>query len=199
MPIRVDDGGSNNTVDIPATLYASMTGVIHIEGNNNKIKLNEGTITEEFYFHIGNRVNLEIGRNCRLGKLSIYTSCDNNLLIGSNASFTYETKFHMHEPSSLTIGQNALFSDGVYITTSDMHSIIDVETGHRLNYSKDVRIGDHVWLGMHVTVMKGSSIGSGSIIGACSVVAGDIPDLCIAAGQPARVTRRGVTWRPDLI
>jgi acetyltransferase-like isoleucine patch superfamily enzyme len=199
MAIRVEDSGSNNVVDIPQALLSTMNGFIKIIGNDSYLCLHEGSVNDDFYIHVGSRVRIEIGANCRLGKLQIYTTQDNNLTIGANASFNYQTRLHMHEPSSLAIGNDALFADGVYITTSDMHSIIDAQTGKRINPSQDVVISDHVWLGMNVTVLKGTHIGHGSIIGACSLVAGNIPSLSVAAGQPARVIRQGVTWRKELV
>jgi acetyltransferase-like isoleucine patch superfamily enzyme len=199
MTIRVEDSGSNNVVDIPQTLLSTMNGFVQITGNDSYLSLQEGSVNDDCYIHVGSSVRIVIGANCRLGKLQIYTTQHNNLTIGANASFNYQTRLHMHEPSSLEIGNDALFADGVYITTSDMHSIIDAQTGERLNRSQDVVISDHVWLGMNVTVLKGTHIGHGSIIGACSLVAGNIPALSAAAGQPARVVRQGVTWRKDLI
>jgi acetyltransferase-like isoleucine patch superfamily enzyme len=199
MPIRIEDTGRNNRIDIAAATCANLNGAIHFAGSDSSLTFHDGSISDDIYVHIGSRVSVEIGSNCRLGKLQIYTTCENTLVIGANAAFTYETKLHMHEPSSIIIGSGALFADGVYITTSDMHSIIDEKTGERLNYSEDVNIGERVWLGMRVTILKGATIGSGSIIGACSVVAGNIPAFSIAAGQPARVRRQGVTWRQELL
>jgi acetyltransferase-like isoleucine patch superfamily enzyme len=199
MSIRVEDSGSNNVVDIPQRLHSTMNGFVQITGNDGYLCLHEGSVNDDFYIHVGSRVRIVIGANCRLGKLQIYTTQDNNLTIGANASFNYQTRLHMHEPSSLEIGDDVLFADGVYITTSDMHSIVDAQTGERLNRSQNVVISDHVWLGMNVTILKGTHIGHGSIIGACSLVSGNIPSFSIAAGQPARVVRQGVTWRKDLI
>ena len=50
----------------------------------------------------------------------------------------------------------------------------------------DVTIGDHVWLGDEVLIMKGVTIGDGAIIQARSVVVSDIPPLAIAGGHPCR-------------
>ena len=40
--------------------------------------------------------------------------------------------------------------------------------------------------------MPGVVIGNEVVIGACSVVTKDIPDNCIAAGNPAKVIKTGV-------
>ena len=50
-------------------------------------------------------------------------------------------------------------------------------------------IGDNVWLGAHVVVTSGVTIGRRAVIGANSVVTSDIPEFCVAAGAPARVLR----------
>src|SRR5262249_21496594 len=56
------------------------------------------------------------------------------------------------------------------------------------------RLGDEVWLGANVVVLKGVSIGDRAVVGAGSVVTKDIPPDAVAVGVPARVVRvRGVT------
>ena len=51
-------------------------------------------------------------------------------------------------------------------------------------------IGDNVWLGGNTVVCPGVHIGSNVVIGAGSVVTKDIPDWCIAAGNPCKVLRK---------
>ena len=47
-----------------------------------------------------------------------------------------------------------------------------------------------MWIGGHVSIVSGVSIGNGSIIGAGSVVINDIPENVIAAGNPCKVIRK---------
>ena len=100
----------------------------------------------------------------------------------------------LHEPQQLRIGEGCQISADIYITVSDTHPIIDLTTGERINEAGDVIIGDHVWLGFKSTVLKGCRIGSGSTVGTCGVVTGDLPENCVAVGNPARVVRENVTW-----
>ena len=50
-----------------------------------------------------------------------------------------------------------------------------------------VSIGDNVFIGMHTTILKGVHIGNNVVIGAGSLVNKDIPDNCVAAGNPCKV------------
>ena len=59
-----------------------------------------------------------------------------------------------------------------------------------LEYAKPITIGDNVWIGGSATVCSGAVIGSNVVIGAGSVVVGEIPSNCVAAGNPAKVIRQ---------
>lgn len=53
----------------------------------------------------------------------------------------------------------------------------------------DPIIGDNVTLGVNVTIIGGVTIGNNVVIGAGSVVVKDIPDNCVAVGNPCRVIK----------
>jgi serine acetyltransferase len=63
-----------------------------------------------------------------------------------------------------------------------------------LRHPHKISIGDNVWLGAHVVVADGVTIGRDAVIGAGAVVTADIPEYHVAAGVPARAMRdrRGV-------
>lgn len=143
----------------------------------------------------GSRVT--IGRDCVLKCLEIYAR-GSEICIGDGTGFTWNAQVLSHEPSRITIGRGCLIASDVMVVTSDMHSIVDVRTGKRVNQPGAVEIGDHVWLAQAAYVLKGVRIGEGSIIGAASVVTRDIPANSLAVGIPARVIRESVTWRHEL-
>ena len=53
-----------------------------------------------------------------------------------------------------------------------------------------IHIGNDVFIGASVTIISGVRIGNGSTIGAGSVVSSDIPDRCVALGNPCKVVKR---------
>lgn len=88
---------------------------------------------------------------------------------------------------SIEIGKNALFAANVSITDVDSHGVYD--RVHDPGGYAPVVIGDNVWLADGVCVLKGVTIGKNTVVGARSLVVNDLPDHCVAAGNPARVIR----------
>lgn len=87
----------------------------------------------------------------------------------------------------ITIQDNCMLASNVYITDADWHGIYNrVEPGSNAS----VMIEDNVWVGDSAIVCKGVTIGRNSIIGAGAVVVGDIPENCVAAGNPARIVKQ---------
>jgi acetyltransferase-like isoleucine patch superfamily enzyme len=56
--------------------------------------------------------------------------------------------------------------------------------------ARPIRVENNVWIGFDACILPGVTIGEGSIVGARAVVTDDVPPYSIAAGNPARVTRR---------
>lgn len=86
----------------------------------------------------------------------------------------------------ITIGNNCMFANNSYITDADWHGIYNRIT---IGNTAPVSLADNVWIGDSAIVCKGVTIGENSVIGAGSVVVGDIPPNCIAAGNPAKIIK----------
>ena len=89
---------------------------------------------------------------------------------------------------SIVIGNNCAIAAGFTVLDSDWHSI------NGKKRIEEVVIGDNVWIGINVTVLRGVHIGNGSVIAAGSVVTEDVPERCLVAGVPAKVKKEGITW-----
>ena len=60
-----------------------------------------------------------------------------------------------------------------------------------IDTSEKIIIGNDVWIGQGVTIIKkhGIKIGNGAVIGAGSLVTKDVPDYAIVVGTPARIMK----------
>jgi acetyltransferase-like isoleucine patch superfamily enzyme len=148
---------------------------------------------------VGSNNVVIIDEACVLGHLRIYANDGAVVKIGKGAGFNGLVRLLLHEPRTITIGDGCLISGDTDITVSDMHSIVDLTTGNRVNPARDVTIQDRVWIGQRCIILKGTVIGQGSIVGAGSVVTSSIPENCIASGVPAQVKRSNVTWVQELL
>jgi acetyltransferase-like isoleucine patch superfamily enzyme len=83
--------------------------------------------------------------------------------------------------SKIKIGDNVRCGANTLITDSDWHP-----DDPRVGPSKPVTIGNNVWLGINVVVLKGVEIGENTVIGANSLVTKNIPANVIAAGNPCK-------------
>lgn len=86
----------------------------------------------------------------------------------------------------MTIGQECLFARMSHISDSDHHQILNAE-GEITNYPRETVIGDHVWVGVKATILKGAKIKSGCVIGANSLVGGRVGEHQFLMTEPSRV------------
>jgi acetyltransferase-like isoleucine patch superfamily enzyme len=104
-----------------------------------------------------------------------------------------------YEGTSITVGNDCMFSDQVGIRTGDMHSILDSATQDRLNPSDSITIQSRVWLCRGVTVLKGYTIGPDTVVGGYSIVTDSLPVGVLAVGSPAKVIRQGIIWKRERV
>ena len=103
----------------------------------------------------------------------------------------------MGEGAAILIAEDCMFSTGIWVKSSDMHAIVDLETDTMVNRegnAGDIEIGRHVWVGQDVLVTLGVKVGSGAILGAKALIREDVPDRTLWAGVPARQLRENVSW-----
>jgi acetyltransferase-like isoleucine patch superfamily enzyme len=134
----------------------------------------------------GGRVELARGVRLFEGVRFFLRTPQSSISIGPGTYLNRRTELHCER--SIAIGAGCAVAWDVHILDSDHHALDGDDQ------SADVVIGDHVWIGSRVTILKGVHVGDGAVIAAGSVVATDVPAGSLVGGVPARVLRTEVTW-----
>lgn len=199
MALDIDDRGKGNVIEVKDGFPLDQTLFVRFLGDNNIVRIGDHFRGRAAKIVLGEGSVIQIGDDCALGAAEFFADQGALIRVGSHSSFNSTCQVNAHEKSIISIGVSCLFGQENFISSSDMHSIIDIETGKRINPPKDIVLGDRVWVAKSCTILKGSVVGAGSIIGAGAVLTGEVPENCLAVGSPARVVRRGVTWDHRLL
>lgn len=130
-------------------------------------------------------------------RLKDYTEIHNSIL----GKYSYISQYSIVNKSR--IGKFCSIANGCYIGLWEHNRDVSTHSfylyehignfvcGYK-NYDKDsieTKIGNDVWIGANVVVIKGISIGDGAIVGASAVVTKNVPDYAIVVGNPARIIK----------
>ncbi|WP_455671863.1 sugar O-acetyltransferase [Phocaeicola sp.] len=114
--------------------------------------------------------------------------CDYGYNIEVGENFFINMNCVILDEAKVTFGDNVFIAPGCGFYTAG-HPL-DVEQRNKgLEYAYPITIGNNVWIGGHVCVLPGVTIGDNTVIGAGSVVTKNIPANVLAAGNPCRVIR----------
>ncbi|WP_442212201.1 acyltransferase [Specibacter sp. RAF43] len=176
--------------------------IINFLGSNNRLTVHDNASIDRLTLQFDcSNATIEIGGHGSVNPLKAYIRIgqDATVRLGYNVSTTNTLTITAAEGTSVTIGDDVMIATDVEIRADDGHPIFDVLSGKRVNPSQSIQIGNHVWLAKGSTVLAGAKIGDGSVLGHGSLLAGKIPNNCVAVGSPARVVRRNTVWeRPHL-
>jgi len=90
----------------------------------------------------------------------------------------------MMAAGGITIEDGALVAANVQLISNN-NDLYD----RKILTCKPVHLKKNCWIGAGSTVLPGVTVGENSVVGAASVVTKDVPDNCIAVGNPARVIK----------
>ena len=175
---------------------------IKIFGNNNILFCDKGVTLEKANITFAGNNSLIFLKRGKYN-LEILINNDSVLHIGEGNYFNttqVASKMILSEGKNIFIGNSCEFSLGLFFRNADPHLIYDKTTHNRINYSKSIYIGDHVWAGQNTIFLKGSQIHSGSIIGAGSVIANKkVLSNEVWAGNPIRRIKDNIFWSHESV
>ncbi|MDD1781089.1 acyltransferase [Enterovibrio sp. ZSDZ35] len=157
--------------------------LINQEDFNNSITIGNGTV-----LYSDDNLSFE-NRPVRLSAIKVNDKPSGKITIG-NGCVMQGTVIVAYE--HVEIGDLVLFGPQVTIMDSSGHPVTNrwQDDDAARTRSAKVAIKDNAWIGMGVTILKGVTIGENAVVGANSVVYQDVPDNCIAMGNPAKIVKK---------
>lgn len=130
--------------------------------------------------------NIFIGEDVVIKEGARICACnrDAKILIGARTTIGYHTFIFASE--KIEVGEDCLIAPFVYLVDSNHGIRRDTNINKQANETSVIQIGNDVWIGSNVTVLKGVSISNGAVIAANSVVNQSVPPYEIWGGTPAR-------------
>lgn len=168
---------------------------IYIDAWGNRIEFFPDIEESVMISFLGGNNLIQLGKGVSVGKLDI--QCGRNSLCSIGHGTEIEEAKMIITDGKIEIGQDCLLSTSVILRNHDKHHIFDKATGKRINYTGNIKIGNHVWLCHGVTLLGSAAIGDNSIVGTMAVTSSAFPKEVIIAGNPAKIIREQVCWSKD--
>ena len=186
------DENGNSIVGTPA---APPNASIEFKGSNCRVVFAEHVKFQgAIVFHRDNS-SVSMGKWAWYrGRITLGLDCA--ISMGEKFYSGWDLQITTAEGADVTFGDDVLIANACRIRADDSHPIYDGVTGERINPSRSIAVGNHVWIGQEVFMMPGSSIADGCVIGARSVVTKSrpVPPYTLALGSPATVQREKINW-----
>ena len=159
--------------------------------------------------------NLHLGKGAYLDHGVYIHACPGGVSIGAGSMVMKNAILHVYNfrdlpHSGITIGARSLvgeacilrgqggisIGDDVYLGTlvqvlAVNHIFADTSRpiSHQGITAEGISIANGAWIGSGAIILDGVQIGRNAVVGAGAVVNRDVPDFCVAVGNPARIVR----------
>jgi acetyltransferase-like isoleucine patch superfamily enzyme len=166
--------------------------------------------------------NISLGRGAYLDHGVYIHACPAGVRIGAESMVMKNAILHVYNfrglpHAGISIGARSLIGEGCIlrgqggITIGDdvyLGTLVQVlAVNHRFDdptrpisqqgiTAQGITIGDGSWVASGAIILDGVRIGRNAVVGAGAVVTKDVPDSCVAVGNPARVVRELRADRP---
>lgn len=173
---------------------------VHWHGINATIEIMANPMPKfkDCIFCCGNNTQIIIGSTpYELNNMEVSLQKDFSKLIIGNHFSVNGCKFWLtgEKNQTIEIGDDCMFSHGIIIRSSDFHSVYNNTDKKVINFSKDIKIQNHVWICQNVTLLKGTTIPNNCIVGANSLVNKSFStENAIISGHPAKVRKTDINW-----
>ncbi len=133
----------------------------------------------------GRGASLIFGDRCTVGRYTTIAAKGGSMVLGNGVNIGSYCR--VATQSLVEIGESCLIAAFCYIGPGNHQRGDGPLISQPMQIKGGVKIGKHVWIGAHSTILDGVSIGDGAIVGAHSLVKEDVPPGATVVGVPAKV------------
>lgn len=156
---------------------------VHLPRGNNPL----GRFGRNARYELCRNIFEYCGANVNIEKGARFIGGGDRIRIGDNSGIGVNAKI----PNGTIIGENVMMGPNCFVHDInhrfDRIDIPMIQQGHTSHLP--IVIGDDVWIGRDVTIMRGRHIAKGSILAANCVLTRDFPEYSIIGGNPSRLIR----------
>lgn len=168
-------------------LKSVIVAVIYKMRYGKHLKINFiNSIRGEIYIELFKDANLKIGRFL-MSRGPLYLKCTEGGYIELGDRTFFNNNCSLTAAKKITIGSHCMFANNLVIVDHDHKCSPSGITGELV--SEEINIGNNVWCGANVTILKGVHIGDGAVIAAGAVVNRDVPAHTVVGGVPIKVLK----------
>jgi len=192
--IIVNDKGSFNIIKVSKLKHKSVNSSITILGSNNEVLIESRCEFKNLKVVVkgdNNKILIKRGSRFQGGNISLVSF--SQLEIGERSTFAPRIEFVI-ESANVTIGNDCMTAAGLTIKTTDTHGIYSLDDEKIINTPQDITIGDYVWFGKDVTILKGAKVAPCNIIAMQSLFDKESKPFELWEGRPAKKSKGNVIW-----
>ena len=132
-----------------------------------------------------------VGKNLNVG-FPVYITSPQTVHLEDNTVLRAGLSIQNNHQEHVYIKKYTVISRDVTIVTNNHRSTVGIPqcllgASHINDTSKDITIGEDVWIGTNTTILSGGDLGRGCIVGACSTVTKFVPPYALVVGSPAKI------------
>lgn len=177
-------------------------------GGRSRVRLSRGSkIGARCRLDAGSKGVIEVGEKVWLSA-DIEIQTDSRVTIGTGTTIQRRCTIN----GSTRIGAGCIFAPDVFVSSGShpfrhvphlpiraQEQLLSKDPTGAAWIDRPVWIQDDCWLGVHVVVAPGVTIGKGSVIGANAVVTRDVPPYSVMGGIPAQRVGSRLAWTPPKV
>lgn len=160
----------------PETSIPNNASIINLQGKKELIRIGKQTNIQGELLVMEQSGEIQIGDFCYIGAGSRVWAGE-KVVIGNRVLISHNVNIHDNNAHPLDAADR--HNDFLYIFCNGPIQPNDYRAAA-------ITIGDDVWIGFNVTILKGVTIGNGAIIGACTLVTKDVPPYAVVVSNSSQ-------------